>query len=107
MKNKYNFPAQSRFFSDFREKCSKFSARARDFRRSGLRHFAQSTGKNPKKYRPSKKSPLENRHPHDNAKINADKIVCRKRNLSPLPAGRDSGQGISSSKTERDANGRI
>jgi hypothetical protein len=25
-----------------------------------------------------KKSPLENRHPHDNAKINADKIVCRK-----------------------------
>ena len=54
-----------------------------------------------------KKSPLENRHPHDNANKNADKIVCRKRNLSPLPAGRDSGQGISSSKTERDANGRI
>jgi hypothetical protein len=51
MKNKYNFPAKSGFFSDFREKCSKISARAPDFRRSGVRHFAQRAGKKPKKYR--------------------------------------------------------
>ena len=41
-----------------------------------------------------KKSPLENRHPHDNANINADKIVCRKRNLSRFQRGEIPGKAF-------------